>query len=187
MKLGKDEIQKMVLGAMILVAVIYAYFSMLLWPLQAQQAAARVRIADLEPKITEAKSSIKAAENAEKDAPKALAVLGQVTSMIPEGAPVAWFPPRVAEFFKNRGVDKAVTRNVSESAEKDLPTFRRVLWSIDLPKVDFIPFAAALAQFENEEPLVQVTSVVIEPNHDDVQAQHAVLSVSNIVKPIAKQ
>jgi hypothetical protein len=187
MKLGKEEIQKIVLGGMMLIAVIYGYFSLLLGPLAAKQAGARTNIAELEPKIAEAQAAIKVTESAEKDAPKALAVLGQVTALIPEGAPIAWFPPRVADFFKNRGVDKAVTRNISEDVEKDLPAFRRVSWSIDLPKVDFIAFAAALAQFENDEPLVQVTSVVVEPNHEDVQAQHAVLNVSNIVKPIAKQ
>ncbi len=187
MKLGKDEIQKLVLGVMILIAVISAYFSLLLWPLQARQKLARVSIEELEPKITEAKAMIKASETAEKDAPKANALLGQVAALIPDGAPIAWFPPRVADFFKNRGVDKTVTRNVAEDIEKDLPNFRRMLWSIDLPRVDFMPFAAALSQFENEEPLVQITSVVIEPSHDDVQAQHAVLSVSNIVKTIAKQ
>lgn len=187
MKLEKEEIQKIVLGAMTLTAVTFGYFTMLLGPLTTKQNIAKANIGELDPKIAEAKSAIKSADNAERSAPQAIAVLSQVTELIPEGAPVAWFPPKVAEFFKSRGVDKALTRNVSEAPEKDLPNFRRTIWSIDLPKVDFVPFASALAQFENEEPLVQINSVVIEPSHDDVQEQHAVLSVSNIVKTIAKQ
>jgi hypothetical protein len=102
--------------------------------------------------------------------------------MIPEGSPVAWFPPRIADFFKARGVDRAATRMNSEAAEKDLPGFRRLTWGVDLPSVDFIALANSLAELENEEPLVQITSIKIDPAAEQVEQQRVLLTVTNIVK-----
>ena len=41
MKFGKDQIQKMVLSALLLAFLVYAYFAVLLGPLMTQQAAVK--------------------------------------------------------------------------------------------------------------------------------------------------
>ena len=56
MKLGKDEIQKLVLGGLMLIGLIYGYFSMLLGPLSTRQESARKKIIALGPQIAEAKA-----------------------------------------------------------------------------------------------------------------------------------
>ena len=182
MKLGKEEIQKIVLGGLMLIGLVYVYFTMLLGPLVGRQGLVRQSIVDLDPQIAAAQAQIKKTADIEVAAPMANRTLAQISAMIPDGSPVAWFPKRLGDFFKNQGVDKAATRMNNESEEKSLPGFRRISWSVDLPRVDFIPFAAALAQLENEEPLLEIGSVQVDTSRDDVDSQHVLMTVNNLVK-----
>jgi hypothetical protein len=182
MKFGKEEIQKIGLGLVLLIALIYGYSTMLLGPLQKRREAARKNIAALTPQIAAAKEQISRAKAIEESVALARVTVMQVDAMIPEGSPVAWFPPRVAEFFKARGIDKASIRLNNEFAEKEMTGFRRLSWGIDLPRIDFVAFAGALAQLENEEPLLEASSLQIDTNREDSESQRALLTLSNIVK-----
>ena len=182
MKLGKEEIQKIVLGALLFFGILYSYFDLLLGPLKKGQAGTQKSIESLVPEIAAAKAQIARTETMEKNAPAALTTIRQVAAMIPEGSPVAWFPTRVADFFKRQGLDKTVTRMNNEIPEGELPGFRRIAWGVDLPKIEFVPFAVALAALENEEPLVEISSVQIDASREDVQTQRALITVNNIVK-----
>jgi hypothetical protein len=53
---------------------------------------------------------------------------------------------------------------------------------VDLPKVEFVAYAEAIAALENEEPLMEITAMQIDASRDDVETQHAVLTVNNLVK-----
>ena len=182
MKLGKEEIQKIVLGSLMLLGIVYVYFTMLLGPLVARQGSVRKSITDLEPQIATAQAQIKKTADLEASAPKSTHTLAQINAMIPEGSPVAWFPTRLGDFFKKQGMDKTATRMNNESEDKNLPGFRRISWSVDLPRVDFIPFAAALAQLENEEPLLEIGTMQVDTSRDDVDSQHVLMTVNNLVK-----
>ena len=182
MKLGKDEIQKLALSALLLAGLLYCYFALMLAPLSASEVKAKKEMAALEPQIAEAKKQLQKTAQIEKQAPASQALLADMKSRFPEGAPIAWFPPRVADFFKRQGIDRAMTHYNSESPEKDLPGFRRMIWAVDLPKVEFVSLGAALAALENEEPLLQVTNVTVETNKDEPQYQQATLVVAMIVK-----
>jgi hypothetical protein len=70
----------------------------------------------------------------------------------------------------------------NEYEDKSLVGFRRISWSVDLPRIDFVPFATALAQLENEEPLVAIGGLQIDTTRDDAEAQHVLLTVHNLVK-----
>ena len=182
MKLGKEEIQKLVLGSLLLIGLVYVYFNMLLGPLAARQVTVRKSIADLEPQIAAAQAQIKKTAGLEAAAPKSTQTLAQISAMIPEGSPVAWFPKRLGDFFKSRGVEKASTRMNNEAEDKSLPGFRRISWSVDVPRVDFIPFAAAVAQLENEDPLVEIGTLVVDTSREDVDSQHILMTLNNLVK-----
>lgn len=182
MKLGKEEIQKLVLGLLLLVGVVYSYFDMLLFPQLKKQSGVEKNIASLKPEIAKAKAQIQRVQELEKSAPEKTKVVPQVEKLIPVGAPVAWFPPRIGDLFKKQGIDKVAAKMNNETAEKDLPGFRRINWTIDFPKVDFVGYARALATLENEEPLVAVTSLAIESAADDIETQRALITVNNLVK-----
>jgi hypothetical protein len=182
MKLGKEEIQKIILGALLFMGVVYSYFNLLLGPLGKSQEAVAKSIEALGPEIAAAKAQIKKTRDMEKMAPAASTTMKQVAAMIPEGSPVAWFPPRIGDLFKKQGLDKSSTRLSTESIDKDLPGFRKLSWAVELPKAGFVPFATAVAALENEEPLLEINSMIIDTSREDVEMQHALLTVSNIVK-----
>jgi len=182
MKLGKEEIQKIVLGGLLMLGVIYSYFDLLLGPLTKRAEQTQQSINALGPEIANAKAQIATARQMEQDAPKATLPMRQVESMIPEGAPVAWFPTRMTEFFKKQGIDKVSTRMTGETVEKDMPGFRKIIWGVDLPKVEFVTFGQAVAALENDEPLLEISAMQIDSSRDDVEMQHAFLTVNNLVK-----
>jgi hypothetical protein len=182
MKLGKDEIQKLILGVLLFFGLLYSYFDLLLGPLSKRQEAARQSIAALGPEIRNAMAQIEKTRQLEAKAEAARLISQQVEAMIPEGSPVAWFPPRIADFFKKQGIDKALTRMNGEVVDKEISGFRKLIWGVDLPKVEFIPFAQAVAALENEEPLFEIATLQIDAGREDVQSQHALLTLSNLVK-----
>ncbi len=181
MKLDKEESKKIILSGLLLCGLLYCYFSMLLGPLAAHQESAEKTMKDLEPQIAAARLQMKQTQAVEARAPVANETLEQIKALIPDGAPVAWFPPRMVEFFKRQGIDKSSTRMNGESLDSDLPGFRKLSWTIDLPKVEFVPLAIAIAGLENEEPLLEVNSVSIGTG-SDAQYQHGSLMVTTIVR-----
>ncbi len=182
MKLGKEEIQKIVLGVLLLFGVLYSYFDLLLGPLEKRQEATRQSVEALGPEIAKAKAQIEKTRVLEQNAANVALTARQVEAMIPEGAPVAWFPTRMAEFFKRNGLDKTVTRLTTEAPDKELQGFRALSWGVDLPKVEFVAFSKALAALENEEPLLEVSALQINANREDVETQRILLTVNNLIK-----
>jgi hypothetical protein len=182
MKLGKEEIQKLVLGVLLFFGLVYSYFDLLLGPLMRRAETTRQSVAALGPEIVNAKAQIDKTNAAEQNAIQATMTMHQVEAMIPEGSPVAWFPTRMAEFFKKEGVDKVSTRMTAEVVDKSLPGFRRMSWGVDLPRVEFVPFCKSISTLENEEPLLEISALQIDATRDDVETQHAFLTVNNLVK-----
>jgi hypothetical protein len=182
MKLGKDEIQKLALGVLLLFGLVYSYFDLLLGPLMQREVTTNQSVKALGPEIANAKAQIEKTHQAELNSPLATMPMRQVEAMIPEGSPVAWFPTRVADFFKKQGIDKASTRMTAETVEKTLPGFRKIAWGVDLPRVEFVSFGQAIAELENDEPLLEISAMQIDATRDDVESQHAFLTVNNLVK-----
>ena len=180
MKLNKDQVQKIALGAMMLVGVVYAYFEFLLGPLQKEQEIAKASAEALEPQITAAKKQISKTKILEATGPENDMLLKQVQEMIPEGSPIAWFPPRMSEFFKRQNIEKVVSRYGNEFPDKDIPGFRRIKWTLELPSAEFVQAAAALSALENEEPLFEIQSLEVETNRETVQFQHITVNLHSI-------
>lgn len=180
--MSKDNIQKIALGSLMAIGVIYGYFDFVLGPLRAKTRSTAASITALEPEIAKANAQMLRAKAISKEAPPVEASIASINVMIPEGAPVAWFPVRMGEVFKKAGFEKGTTKLTTEVVDKELTGYRRMTWAIDLPRVDCFAFGAALAELESGEPLVEVQSVAIETLREDPQAQRVLLTVSNIVK-----
>ena len=181
MKLTKDQKQKLALGGMIVIGVIYVYFEFLLGPLRRAEQAAASATKALEPKIAVAKAQMKKVEELKAKQPAAKQYMAQIKAMVPDGSPIAWFPPRIVEFFKKHGVDRVTARLNNETVEKDLTGFRRLNWGVEAPKANFITFATAVAALENGEPLIEIQSFEIEPLREDVGAQRSALILNNLM------
>lgn len=181
MKLNKEQKQKIVLGVMMLVGGVYAFFEFLLGPLYKSRDLAAKNGAALNPKIVSARGQIAKTKELENKLPAAKKFTAQVITLIPDGSPVAWFPPKVGEYFKRHGIEKFSVRNNSETAEKDIPGFRKLSWGMEIPRADFVPFAKAVAEMENEEPLFEIQAIDIEVDRDEVQMQRVNLGIVNLV------
>jgi hypothetical protein len=182
MKLDPENLKKIFLSLLLFGALLYGYFTMLLGPLNKSEASARKIIEQRDPAIAAANAQIKKTNALKLKAPAAQQTSEQIRALIPEGAPVAWFPPRMVEFFKRHGITRAAVRPSGETAEKDLPEFRSLQWSIDIPKADATQLGIAFEALENEEPLLEITSALVEATSDDVEFQRVLLTVSTIVK-----
>lgn len=182
MKLGKEEIQKIVLGVLLFFGLIYSYFDLLLGPLSKRAEITQHSAITLVPQIANSNSQIQKAKDMESDFASATLVMRQVEAMIPDGSPVAWFPTRMSEFFKKQGIDRVATRMTGDTPDKEIPVFRHIAWGVDVPRVDFVTFGKAIATLENEEPLIDISAIQIDASRDDVETQHVFLTVNNLVK-----
>ena len=182
-KFNKDQIQKLVLSAIGLVGLVYVYFSFFLGPLNKSRVAAEKTITDLQTKLASSKNEMMKASNLEKQATEATARFAAFQGITPEGAPIAWFPPRMKQFFSNQQIEKSTARLESSNPykETELENWSKYSWSIDLPQTDFVTLGHAVAQLENTEPLLTITRLNIKAIADDPQFQQVTLTVNTAI------
>src|SRR5438046_443986 len=120
--LTKDQIQKLGLSSIGFVALLYVYFSFFLGPLNASRKSMLTTIQGLQAKLGSSKSEMAKATSLENQASTATTRFAALKSLNPEGAPIAWFPPRVKTFFARQQIDKATARleNSAPYKEADL-------------------------------------------------------------------
>ncbi|HEV3409679.1 MAG TPA: hypothetical protein VG095_05265 [Chthoniobacterales bacterium] len=179
-KLSKDQLQKVFLSGIGFIVLLYVYFSFFLGPLNKSRTTMERTIADLQKKLSSADSETKKAANLEKQAGVATERYAAIKALTPEGAPIAWFPPRMKLFFANRQIEKATARLDSSSAykEAELADWTKNTWVIDLPQTDFITAARAIADLENSEPLMTIAKISIKAESTDPQFQQVNLSAN---------
>jgi hypothetical protein len=182
-KLTKDQVQKMVLSAIGFVGLLYVYFSFFLGPLNKSRTAAEARIADLQTKIASSKSELAKVNNLEQQATTATSRFAAFKALSPEGAPIAWFPPRMKTFFASHQIEKSTARLETNGPFKqpELADWQRYTWQIDLPQTDFATAGKAIAQLESSEPLLAVTKLSIKGDASDPQFQQVNLTANTTV------
>jgi hypothetical protein len=181
--LNKDQIQKLALSAMGFVILLYVYFSFFLGPLNRSRNAMKDKINDLQNKLNSSKDETTKTAHLEQQAKAATTRFAALKALNPEGAPIAWFPPRVKVFFANQQIDKAVAKLEGNTAFKqaELSEWMKYNWSIDLPQADFDLLGKALADLENSEPLLSIAKIKIQALPDQPQAQQIVLNAATII------
>ncbi len=182
--LTKDQIQKLSLSAMGFVAVLYIYFSFFLGPLNRSRASMQGKINDLQAKLASSKSDLSKASTLDRQASAATTRFAALKAMTPEGAPIAWFPPRIKTFFANQRIDKAVARldNNIEFKEPELAAWAKYNWFVDLPQVDFAALGTAIAELENTEPLLSIMRLSIHAVPEDPQFQQVNFSAATVIE-----
>jgi len=181
MKLEQAQAKKLGISAVVLIAFLYGYFAFLLDPLKQSEQTSISGIASIGPQIEDANKQMATTAELEKQAPGATAFLTKLKNNIPDGEPIAWFPPKMSAYFKSHGIDKCTTRMVSETADV-MPGFRKLVWTVDVPKVEYTSLGVAISSLENDEPLIDILNVTIDATREDAQYQHAVLVLSTLVK-----
>lgn len=182
MSISKEQQKKFMLGGLFGIALIYGYYEFGLGPLNTKQTAAKREIMTLTPKLADANKKIAARDALKAKVPQAEQYLNQIEHSIPEGSPVAWFPTLVGEFFKAKSNERVTTRMLNEVADPSVEGYKRLNWTVEIPKADAIEFASVLSDFENKQPLVDIPSFIIEFIQDEPQNQRITLNLTNSVK-----
>ena len=183
-KLSKDQIKKLSLSAMGFVILIYVYFSFFLGPLQKIRAATLAQIDDRQKKIDSSKTEVAKAATLERQAKESMARFDALKALNPEGAPIAWFPPRMKTFFANQQIDRAVARLESNTnfKQSELAAWTKYNWLIELPQVDFAALGKSIAELENTQPLLSITKLTIHVLPDQPQFQQISIAATTVVE-----
>ena len=184
MKFNKDQIQKIVLSTLMMVGLVYCYFTFLIDPLSKQDRDNAVAIDDLDAKLEKARSEIKRSHAVTDQAKSAEETLAQVGDMIPEGAPIAWFPPRIKAFFDRHNLKGSIVQSggMDSAGDPALGGFRNARWNIDLPQAGLTPLGIAIAGLENEEKLLEITHLQIATVPDSPEKQRVTMDVFTLLK-----
>ncbi|MDQ2867046.1 MAG: hypothetical protein M3R59_01330 [Verrucomicrobiota bacterium] len=184
LKLSKDQTQKLVLGAIGFVALLYVYFSFFLGPLKNSNAETSRKIAELQNKIGSSKSELAKTTKLEAQAREATVRFAALRASSPEGAPLAWFPPRIKAFFADRHIERVSARLDSNLplAEKELSNWGKYTWTIDVPQADFSAMGKAIADLENTQPLLAISKLGIHAGAgDDPGAQQVMFTATTLI------
>jgi hypothetical protein len=179
-KLSKDQIKKILLCGVGFVVLVYVYFSFFLGPLNSSRDTALAQITELQDKVANSKNEMSKTAKLEKQAETATTRFAALKALSPEGAPIAWFPPRIKTFFASQQIDKATARLEGSSAykEADLANWMRYNWVIDLPQADYSSLGQAVVSLENSEPLLSITRINIKALPEDPQFQQVTILAS---------
>ena len=178
--LSKDQIKKVMLSGMGFVVLVYVYFSFFLGPLNKSRDTMLAQIDELQGKVANSKNELSKTAKLEKQAESATTRFAALKALSPEGAPIAWFPPRMKTFFANQGIDKATARLESSSpySQTDLASWMRYNWLLELPQADFSSLGKAVATLENTEPLLSIARMTVRTLPEDPQFQQVTMVAS---------
>ena len=182
-KLNSEQIKKIVLGLLCLAGLLYVYFVFIIGPLNRSEATTQAKITELQRKNASSKTEITKAAKLEESARAATSHYETLRTLSPEGAPIAWFPPRIKTFLAEQHIDKATVRLDSTSAckEKELTAWSRSTWTIDLPQADFITLGKAIAKLENSEPLISIRKLTIRGSTETPGVQQVALNIFTLI------
>lgn len=184
-KFTKDQIQKIFLSGLLMVALLYCYREFLLGTLNRQEAGATTALKDVETKIAGAGTRLKRLKALEEQTRDASERSAAVNALIPDGEPIAWFPPRIKAFFDRQNIRETTVRldRKEKPTEPELTaTYNSFMWNLELPGVAFTPLGIALAGLENEEPLLEITRLQISAQPTAPELQRVTLGCSTLMR-----
>jgi len=183
-KLSKDQVKKVSLSAMGFVFLLYVYFTFFLGPLQKARGGTLTQIADRQKKIDSSKAEVAKAATLERQAKDAMARFATLKALAPEGAPIAWFPPRIKTFFASQQIDRAVARLESNTnfKQNELAAWTKYNWLIELPQADFAALGKSIAELENSQPLLSITKLTIHVLPEQPQFQQVAIAATTVVE-----
>ena len=142
------------------------------------------QIADRQKKIDSSKAEVAKAATLERQAKDAMARFATLKALTPEGAPIAWFPPRIKTFFASQQIDRAVARLESNTnfKQNELAAWTKYNWLIELPQADFAALGKSIAELENSQPLLSITKLTIHVLPEQPQFQQVAIAATTVVE-----
>jgi hypothetical protein len=181
-KLNKDQIQKIVLSTLGFIGLIYCYFNFFLGPLNRSREAMNKTIGELQAKTASSISEMKETDKLEAKAREATRRYEAFKQTTADGAPIAWFPPKMRTFFGDHGIDKATVRLESSAdfPQSELSAWLKDGWVIELPQSEYGVLGKAIAELENTEALLSLQRVSIRGIPDEPQYERVTLYAQTV-------
>ncbi len=176
-----ENTKRLTLSGLVLIVLVYVFYSFLLGPAFKSITTGKQRIAALDKSIATANSAINRVSNMRAQLNGFADLETTLFANQPGGDPIAWFPPRVENFFKKAGIPRCLA-TLSAPSETEIPGFRTYRCTIQFPSVSFMQFGAALAAFENHDNLIEVRSISIDAQADNPGLQLIAVEVRVILK-----
>jgi hypothetical protein len=182
--LNKDQIKKISLSSMGFVFLLYVYFTFFLGPLSRSRNTMLNEIKAKQTKLESSKGEMTKAATLEQQAKTATAKFAALRGLNSEGAPIAWFPPRIKVFFANEQIDKAGARLETSTAfkEPELSEWMKYNWMVEIPQADYAALGKAIADLENAEPLLSITKLTIRAQTEQAQFQTVDFVATNYIQ-----
>lgn len=184
LNLNKDQLKKISLSVMGFFFLVYVYFSFFLGPLNRSRNTMMAAMKDKQTKLDSSKGEMSKASTLEHQAKAATTRFAALKALNPEGAPIAWFPPRIKVFFANEQIDKALAKLEGNTAfkEPELTDWMKYSWMIDIPQTDYAALGKALADLENAEPLLAITKISIRVQPEQPEFQTVDIVATNYIQ-----
>jgi hypothetical protein len=182
--LNQDQIKKVILSGFGFVFLLYVYFTFFLGPLNKSRQAALVAIADVQHKIDTSKGETAKTASLERQAKDMTGHFAALKALNPEGAPIAWFPPRIKGFLADQKIDKVMARleGTTSFKDADLSGWTKYDWLIDLPQTDYASLGEAIAALENREPLLCIRKLNIHLTAQEPQFQQVTIAATTAIE-----
>lgn len=175
-KLSKEDTQKLVLTAILFLAIVYFYFTSLLGPMGESKEDYIEQEQKAQVKLTEARKKIRDLRGIEQSAKNSTEIFAQIRELTPDGSPIAWVPLRVGDFLQRFNLNAEVAPLGSEKVANPLISeFTDTFWQIDIPKADLISLGNAMAAFENDFPLALFKEIRILASPEEPEFQRVTL------------
>ena len=151
-----------------------------------RERKARAESAALKTRIEEAHAAIEKVRTLESDAQTVRRQIDQLAQEIPPGSATVWLPELVKAHFQKFGMNDVLVRMNTIRDVPDLPGFRHGYWAVGVPIAETPRSAAgallAVAEFEQQHPLVKVRDFAIRPDPENPQGRVALLNVSALIR-----
>jgi hypothetical protein len=160
------------------IGLIYCYFNFFLGPLNKSRESMMKSIGELDAKTASSKTEMRKTAALEAQAKEATSRYDALKRTTDDGAPIAWFPPKVRTFFAEHHIDKVTARLEASGDFKQaqLSDWIKDTWVIELPEGDYGDLGNAIADLENREPLLSLERVTIHAVPEQPQYQQVTLS-----------
>jgi hypothetical protein len=151
-----------------------------------RERRARAESAALKTRLEEAHAAIQKVRDLESDAQAVRRQIDQLAQEIPPGSATVWLPELVKEHFPKFGMNDVIVRMNTIRDVPELPGFHRGYWSVGVPLAE-TPRSAegallAVAEIEQQHPLVKVLDFAIRPDPEHPQGRVALLNVSALIR-----
>ena len=183
MQMDAEKRNKVILGGLIICVVLYGLWTYFVEPTSKSLVSSEAAITQIQTDLRKAKATISRIDELGKKLAAAAELESKMFSGQPEGAPVAWLPPRLEAFFARQGV-RCVAKSSGDPKplSPDAAELQVYSWMVEFTRVDFLKFGAALAAFETSQPLFVISEVQINHSPDEPEFQNVTLQIQNIIK-----